>query len=557
MGTVTRILIAAAVTLSSIPIAVFSPTPAQAAAPLNPNQLIANSLFTAKDSMSVAEIQAFLVSKNSVLANLSPDQLGENANGRSAAQIIWDASRVSVSNYGCGEAFNYNLSACIAAGSLPSRPFTVSLSPKVILVTLQKEQSLITGGYTAGSSTTNNALRAAMGMACPDGAPCDSEYYGFANQVTLGSTALWLQYWRAGNSPYYSNTNPKRRVGDTINFTATLPSVCGSDSRFNNVTIANAATASLYRYTTGCNGHANFFILYQNWFGNPVCTTNLETIRNESGDVSVLFEGKRYPIAGSAAYTAWGLDCTEPTSVSNSVYSTYLVGPTITRVFKEQGGPRVFIAENGVRRHIRTSLYVAALGLQDEQFFELPQGMVERFAQGMPMGFLVKGSDRNEIYLSQARGKYHITDIPALEAWGFEAIDLITLESSYLEDVPTIGNLTTLIKGTGPDIFLATLRRVVYIPSLARVRDWKLENTAVTFVDNAFLESLPKSGSLSRLAKGSGSTVFYIENGRRFTLSSASQIAPLSRQFGDTTPMADRVITSLTNGGSFRGVNAR
>jgi O-6-methylguanine DNA methyltransferase len=52
------------------------------------------------------------------------------------------------------------------------------LSAKVILVTLQKEQGLITA-----SRPSDLVMRKAMGMACPDTSECDAAYYGFFNQI--------------------------------------------------------------------------------------------------------------------------------------------------------------------------------------------------------------------------------------------------------------------------------------------------------------------------------------------------------------------------------------
>src|SRR5690606_40592548 len=60
-----------------------------------------------------------------------------------------------------------------------------SISAKVILATLQKEQSLVTS-----RAPSDWALRAAMGMGCPDTAPCNDAFAGLANQIISGARQL-------------------------------------------------------------------------------------------------------------------------------------------------------------------------------------------------------------------------------------------------------------------------------------------------------------------------------------------------------------------------------
>ncbi|MCZ2822335.1 hypothetical protein O2V63_18500 [Modestobacter sp. VKM Ac-2977] len=147
-----------------------------------------------------------------------------------------------------------------------------SISPKVLLVMLQKEQSLVTN---TGSSLRASRYREAMGYACPDTAPCDPAYNGFQNQVY--SAARRYQVYKA---------NPTRygyRAGRTQNvlFQANKPE-CGSSP----VYIQNQATAGLYIYTpyqpnaaalaagygTGdaCSayGNRNFWLYFTDWFGS-------------------------------------------------------------------------------------------------------------------------------------------------------------------------------------------------------------------------------------------------------------------------------------------------
>lgn len=143
------------------------------------------------------------------------------------------------------------------------------ISAKVILVTLQKEQTLLTN-----RAPTDGIMRKAMGYGCPDTAVCDSTYYGFFNQVfAAGRQLTWY-----GN-PQGSFTSI--RVGQVNSIQYHPNSGCGTKG----VLVRNRATAALYYYTpytpnaaalanlggTGdaCSayGNRNFWVFYNNWFG--------------------------------------------------------------------------------------------------------------------------------------------------------------------------------------------------------------------------------------------------------------------------------------------------
>lgn len=146
------------------------------------------------------------------------------------------------------------------------------ISQKVLLVLLQKEQSLVTDDWpTAGQ------YNKATGYACPDTSACDTQYYGFYNQVYM---AAW-QFKRYGNPPGTSNSFTWFPVGQVSAVRWSPNAACGAG----NVLIQNNATAALYYYTPyqpnaaalanmygtgdGCSayGNRNFWRLYTDWFG--------------------------------------------------------------------------------------------------------------------------------------------------------------------------------------------------------------------------------------------------------------------------------------------------
>lgn len=158
------------------------------------------------------------------------------------------------------------------------------INPEVLLVMLQKEQSLITT-----PNPTADKYDKAMGQSCPDSgvnntANCDSTYFGFFNQT----------YYAARQQQIYTQ-NPSAfnyKAGETNAIQWSPNAECGTTT----VYIENQATANLYNYTpyvpnlealttlhgTGdaCSayGNRNFYVYYNEWFKNknvqttPVCS---------------------------------------------------------------------------------------------------------------------------------------------------------------------------------------------------------------------------------------------------------------------------------------------
>ena len=149
------------------------------------------------------------------------------------------------------------------------------ISQRVLLIMLEKEQSLVTDTWP-----TVRQFDVAMGYACPDSGPgnsanCDPTQTGFFQQVYR---AAWqLKVYRANPNSYNYKPFQNNRIQWHPN------AGCGAST----VYISNWATAALYIYTpyrpnqaalnagwgTGdaCSsyGNRNFYNFYKSWFGNP------------------------------------------------------------------------------------------------------------------------------------------------------------------------------------------------------------------------------------------------------------------------------------------------
>jgi len=224
-----------------------------------------------------------------------------------------------------------------------------SISPKVLLVMLQKEQGLITDDWpTAGQ------YAAAMGAGCPDTAGCDPAQAGFFQQVYFAAWYLKRYGQPAGTGPGTAYTSTFNGYSNFASYSPGRtfavqyhPNVgCGYAA----VYIRNQPTASLYTYTPytpnaaalanmgtygdSCSsyGNRNFWDYYYSWFGNPtgIVPTNTTASRLAGVtryDTAVAISQARGDVPAAVVYVASGTNY--PDALSAAPAATMMGGPLL------------------------------------------------------------------------------------------------------------------------------------------------------------------------------------------------------------------------------------
>jgi hypothetical protein len=306
-------------------VATNQPTEAADLSQFQPGNIIADALFFNPNTMSVTEIQAFLNAKVDVC--------------RPGYTCLKDYQQTTQTIPGTPMCSTYTGAANETAATIIYRVAQAcGISPKVILVMLQKEQGLVTDTWPE-----YRQYRSAMGAGCPDTADCDSDYYGFFNQVHYGAYLLKRYTQPPGTGPgTYWDTRYDlwKPVGQVSNILYHPNSACGTKP----VLIENQATHSLYIYTPytpnqasldagylvgdGCStyGNRNFFNFYTDWFGS----TQVPPLTNAAGGPKVLgvpivgqflngWPGKISPTPDSVT-CAWSRGATVITDASDCLY---------------------------------------------------------------------------------------------------------------------------------------------------------------------------------------------------------------------------------------------
>ena len=252
-------------------VAVQAPVAAAADARQYPaGNIIADALFYDGGSMDAGQIQTFLDQKGSS-CTAAPD-------GTPCIKDYRQDTGTRGADAYCGAYQGAGRET--AAQILAKVGRACGINPRVLLVMLQKEQSLITmrGGTTKlpdGRYSLNpERYEKALGYGCPDTADCNPAYRG-----------LYLQLYSAAHRfrEYAARPNDfNHKAGRTQAVRYHPNAACGSGQ----VYIHNVATAGLYNYTPyqpnqaaldagyrpgdGCSayGNRNFWLYYTDWFGS-------------------------------------------------------------------------------------------------------------------------------------------------------------------------------------------------------------------------------------------------------------------------------------------------
>jgi hypothetical protein len=262
-----------ALLLSTVLVTASAPAVAADATAYEPGLIISDAIFFDSATMTASDIQVFLDQKG---AGCTPGGDGTPCLKNYRQDT---ATREPTDRCPGGYAGAANESAATIIAKVAQ---ACGVNPQVLLVTLQKEQSLV---LASGSALYTNRYRSAMGYGCPDTAPCDALYYGFFNQV-YSAASQFRNY--ALNPTRYAH-----RAGTTVNVRYHPNAACGTSP----VYIQNQATAGLYNYTPyqpngpalaagyaasagrdgqyggptdpdcASYGNRNFYLYFTDWFG--------------------------------------------------------------------------------------------------------------------------------------------------------------------------------------------------------------------------------------------------------------------------------------------------
>ncbi|MGN6445563.1 hypothetical protein [Amnibacterium sp.] len=440
---VAALVLAVGIAIAGVGVSAFDVQPAQAAPSspaltgFDPANIIDDAVMFNGGAMTADQIQTFLNTQQpscapgaTCLKSVTVDMPAVPANPMCAAMP--------------GQA-NATAAQVIAAVAV-----ACAVNPEVILVTLQKEQTLITGRTPSAGETVSLIYRKATGLGCPDTAACDPTKYGLFNQL------YGLAYWLVRYTTPPGTTGPGWTqfnwfpVGKPSAVLYNPDPTCGTEA----VTIQNKATAALYYYTPyvpntaalsagwglgdSCSayGNRNFYLYFTSWFGSthsvatgPAVTGAIAAAWSQSG-------GQQGPLGNptGAAASATGQGVTGQTQAfqNGTIYASSagawpVTGPLLA-AYAHLGGQagalgwpttNAYTDQNGsVQRFQQGALYVDSSGS-----FTLDGALLSAYLNaGGPTGRLgwptgAPSTSQGRITGRFAHGTLTAVSLPGFGAW--------------------------------------------------------------------------------------------------------------------------------------------
>lgn len=313
----------------------------------------------------------FALDRNQIQAYLERGYLGEYKTTdyagvtRYAADIIWRAAQMH------------------------------GVSPKFLLVLLQKEQSLV-----EDDAPTQKQLDWATGYAVCDDCSMDdptiARWKGFGKQINSAA----LQFSEGYLADIYATGLTQGKYGPdvpvTIDSTTVIPE--------------NAATAAMYAYTPHLHGNENFIAIWDRWFGTEYPTGSLLQAAGEDG-VYLIEYGYRRPITSrSALLSRFNEDLI--ITVSQTVLNNYPDGKPISfpnySLLRDESGAIYLLVDDSLR-HIETMEAFRAIGFNEDEITDISDEDLASYGEGTPIT-VTSVAPTGQLYQLASGAMYYVRD---------------------------------------------------------------------------------------------------------------------------------------------------
>ena len=377
----------------------------------DPGLIISDSVFYDFGTMTADDIQRFLDSKVDVCKD-------SDGGPRCIKDFVMDTPAVKGSDGRCTSL--PALKAQTAAMIIYNVAHACGINPRVLIVTLQKEQGLI-----QAQNPTQRMYDYALGMNCPDTLQgCSKSAAGFFYQLYNGAGQLqWYGDPKSSFTYLKVGANISRRYQD-----ARVEKKLGIDCGQRTFQLKSQATAALYYYTPytpndsalanlygsgdSCSayGNRNFWRFYSTWFGSPIGGGFL--LKSENSATYLIVDNVKYQI--------------DDDSLTESLKP---LGP---------------------------------LGTVSQEY-------LDSFKDGGTMTPLVRNA-AGQLFLVAGGSKYSIADCNVAADMGLDCSKAVSLTSSQLSALRNSGVTTTYVAGAGADRYLidnGEIHEILDAPSIA------------------------------------------------------------------------------------------
>lgn len=299
----------------------------------NPGFLLSDQEMTDRFALDLGSVQQIL--NQGTLAHFITEDI--DGKRRFAADIIWRAGQRN------------------------------GISPKVILATLQKEQSLVEDP-NPGQSQFDWAMGYAVCDSCNHRTPSIQRFKGFAKQIN--SATLQFSEGYLADLANVGRTVAGYQPGRTFMIDGEA------------VHIENDATAALYTYTPHLHGNRNFVKIFNRYFGQQYPTGTLLQDA-ETGGVFLIERGKKRPFLSMTAlisrYNPDSIITVEPGILATYTDGLAIAWPNFSLL---DTGEDVYLLVNDTLRPFASRKTLRELGFSPDEPLEVDETEIAAYEIG-------------------------------------------------------------------------------------------------------------------------------------------------------------------------------
>jgi len=329
------------------------------------NFIISDSNFFDASALNSSQIQNFLNSKLDTCEALDSRPAYTSVRMPCLKDYSQPTSSIAADRFCNGYS---GASSETAATIIAKVSVACGISPKVLLVLLEKEQGLVRDTWPIRVQYAS-----ATGNGCPDTAACDPSVAGFLYQVYFGARAF--QRYVKDNASYNFRLGQAQPVRyQAANVEARFGIDCGAA----NVYMSNWATVALYTYTPytpnaaalanlygagdNCSayGNRNFWVIFSDWFGDPRSGSSL--VRTLEDPTIYLITGtKKYPVRSAGVFSSFS-SLGSFGYVSATFLSRLTTGPDASNLVRNESTLEIFLAGNGIKNSFTSCAMIERWG---------------------------------------------------------------------------------------------------------------------------------------------------------------------------------------------------
>jgi len=268
------------------------------------------------------------------------------------------------------------------------------ISPKVLLVMLQKEQSLV-----EDDDPSDSQLDWAMGYGvcddCSKDDPAIQRWKGFGKQVN--SAAMQLSEGYLEDIENYGTTQGVYGPGVDVQIDDTT------------VTPINAATAALYAYTPHLHGNENFVIIWDRWFSTNYPTGSLLQAAGESGVYYIEYGFKRAIHSYSALLSRFNPDLiieVNPETLDNYAEGRAIDFPNYS-LLQDEDENIYLLVDDSLRQFDSVETY-HGLGFMDDELNQIDNDDAELYEVGTTITLSTSSVTGELVQLSTNSSYYYL-----------------------------------------------------------------------------------------------------------------------------------------------------